>query len=732
GSNPTSGWAVWTAGALADPTTVTGLQFVIDFPNTHLFKPAELLTIDVVTRTAALSSTPGADTTANNSLSASAITRTGATDSPVTALDYSVVSVALATGGLRLEKKITGPGASFIPNGQTFTGKVVCTSLTETTQRDYTMTVDTTTTPATVPVVTVNDLPGGASCTVTETGASGQTTYTATTVIINPLITDPANFPMVTLTNDYQLAGLTVSKKVTTTATVIPTGYAFTVSCTFLGVAVPLAAADASFTLDDAGTRTITGIPVNSNCVVTETDPKGADATIMSATTDSTHSGSSVAVDNTARTATFTRLSPNDVSGVTNTATADNRFDAPAALVVTKKLLGGGSAQFGADKTFIVDVLCTFGATTQYNGTLLLNAGNAWQQVIEHVIAGSDCTFTESGLQGADAVVITPNNGVDTTVGTVTVPGPTVADPSPVVDIDVTNWYLTGSVQVTKTFAGDAGAIDKFARNPVPAIEFEFTLSCTRDGKDVIIPGGQTRTVTAASPVADYTGLASGADCTLTETRTGGASTTRVLDVLGAEVVDGKFTITVDPTVLSASDQAQPALDVENTYRFADVAAAKKVVNTGASAAQSKGPFELTITCTLYGRAIDAAEPAAQSIRADQVVTWTELAEGADCTIAETDTGGATQTTTTLTQADGSTGPVVEGTSVALLPLRWTGASAPNQITFTNSFRLAYTGSTVNFGSLLLFPGGLLLFGGLLLSLTGVRRRGDRGALASE
>ncbi|HNP15511.1 MAG TPA: hypothetical protein PKI99_03505, partial [Terrimesophilobacter sp.] len=76
--------------------------------------------------------------------------------------------------------------------------------------------------------------------------------------------------------------------------------------------------------------------------------------------------------------------------------------------------------------------------------------------------------------------------------------------------------------------------------------------------------------------------------------------------------------------------------------------------------------------------------------------------------------------------------PVVEGTSVALLPLRWTGASAPNQITFMNSFRLAYTGSTVNFGSLLLFPGGLLLFGGLLLSLTGVRRRGDRGALASE
>ncbi len=720
GNAPATGWAVWTAGALADPTVVTGLQFVIDFPASHLFKPAEIVTIDIVTRTAALSATPGADTRANNSLSASAITRTGATDTPVTALDYSVVSVALATGGLRLEKEITGPAASFIPNGQTFVGKVVCTSLTETLERDFTMTVDTTTVPATVPVLTFDDLPGGAECTVTETDASGQTTQTATTIVIDPLIADPANFPMVTLTNDYQFAGLRVSKSVTTTAPVIPTDYAFTVACTFLGVAVPLAPGDASFTLDDTESRTISGIPVNSNCVVTETDARGADATIMSATTDSTHPGSGVVVDNTARTATFTRLSPNNLAGVTNTAAADNRFDAPAALVVTKKLLGGGSAQFGSGKTFSVDVLCTFGATTQYSGALSLNAGNAWQEVIENVIAGSDCTFTETGLQGADAVVITPNDGVDATVGTVTVPGPTVPDPSPVVNIDVTNWYLTGSVEVTKTFAGDAGAIDKFARNPVPAIEFEFTVSCMRDGEAVVIPGGGVRTVTAASPVADYTGLASGAECTLTETRAGGASSTRILDSAGAEILGGTFTVVVDATVLATADQVQPELSVENTFRFAEVAAAKEVVNAGTLA---RGPFEFTLDCTLDGRDIDAAEPAARTIRGGETILWTELAEGADCTIAETDTGGATRTTTTLTAADGSTGAPVSGLVVTLPSLRWTGASAPNRIAFTNSFRLAYTGSNVNSAALILFPGGLLLLGGLFLCLAGGRRR---------
>src|SRR5690606_30018072 len=117
-----------------------------------------------------------------------------------------------------------------------------------------------------------------------------------------------------------------------------------------------------------------------------------------------------------------------------------------------------------------------------------------------------------------------------------------------------------GSVEVTKTFAGDDGAIDKFAMAPVPAVEFEFELSCVRNGEDVIIPGGGTRTVTALSPVADYTGLASGAECTIAETRAGGASLTRILDADGDELPGGVFTVTVDDTVLSATDQVQPEI----------------------------------------------------------------------------------------------------------------------------------------------------------------------------
>jgi hypothetical protein len=720
GPDPAIGWAVWSAGALTDPTIVTGLQFVIDFPADHLFKPAEIVTIDITTRTAALSSTPGADTTANNSLSASAISRTGTTDTPVTALDYSVVSVALATGSVQLTKTVTGPAASFLPDGQVFTGNLVCTSLEETVSYPFTLTADTSTVPATVPGVRFDNLPGGASCTVSETTASGQTTYTATTVIVNPLA-DPTDLPTVELVNDYRFAGITISKTVTTTAPVIPDEYAFTLSCTFLGVAVPLAAVDASFTLNAGDARTVTGIPANSTCVVTETDAKGADATIMTAQTSATHEGASVVVDQAARTATFTRLSPDIVAGVTNTVNADNRFDAPAALIVTKHLAGGGADQFGADKTFLVDILCTFGATTQYDDTVELNAANGWQVVLENIIEGSDCTFTEDGLQGADAVAITPNDGVDTTTGVLVVPGPTDDEPSPIVDIDVTNWYLTGSVEVTKTFAGDDGAIDKFAMAPVPAVEFEFELSCVRNGEDVIIPGGGTRTVTALSPVADYTGLASGAECTIAETRAGGASLTRILDADGDELPGGVFTVTVDDTVLSATDQVQPEIRIENTYRFADVSAAKIVVD--ASNGRGLGPFELTLQCTLDGRDIEAAEPAVASIRGGETATWTGLAEGAECTIEETNTGGATRTTTALTGADGTLGSAVEGISVELEPLRWTGDTAPNHVEFTNSFRLAYTGSSFDFPSLLLLPLGLLLGGALLVGFRTSRRR---------
>ena len=736
GTDPATGWAPLT-GAV-DPTTVTALQFVIDFASSRYFRPGESITVDVPTRTAALSSAPGPNTTANGSLSASAKSITGSVLTTVTALDYSRVSVGLVTGSVRLDKAISGPGASFVPSGQTFTGQLVCTSLTSVTTRPFTFTFNGT---AVVPAfLQFDDLPGGASCTATETAASGQTSFTASTVIVDPKAA-VTSLPTVKMVNDYRLAGLTVGKTVSidpvVEGSVPPTGFSFTVACTFLGQTLTLAAADAAFTLDGGQTRTITGLPARSVCTVVEVDAKGAGSTVLTGQTDSANGGVLTLTDPT-RTAVFT-LSPNTIADapvVTNSVNFNNRFADPALLVLQKLFAGDGAAQFGKTNTaFTVHVRCVFGTTlpVQFDQDVSLTRDSGWKATVAGILSGSVCTITEPSLLGADAVVITPNNGTALGTGVVTIPASSVEDPTPTVAVSITNWYLTGSVRVTKVFAGNEGAVQKFGIDS--GVEFVFSLTCTRDGVDVTIPGttpgtvDRIRTVTAASPVADYTGLASGADCVLTETGTGGAGSTRVTDENGTTIEGGAFTVAVKVPAnlanLDPADQPQPPLQVENTYRFADVSAAK-IVAAPALDAQGRvhdyGQFEFTLACTLDGAPIDAAEPAARKLSAGETVTWTELAENADCTVTETDARGASTTTYLITVPTGTGGTPQPGRAAVLPPLRPTGDPTPNRVTFTNSYALAYTGETRD-ASVAMLPIGLLLTGGVLLGFTWLRRR---------
>ena len=81
--------------------------------------------------------------------------------------------------------------------------------------------------------------------------------------------------------------------------------------------------------------------------------------------------------------------------------------------------------------------------------------------------------------------------------------------------VTLENYYLTGSVEVSKTVLG-AGAA--YGDGP-----FEVTLACVRDGVDVTIADGATRTL-AADGTVSYTLLPSGAECTLTESDPAGAT----------------------------------------------------------------------------------------------------------------------------------------------------------------------------------------------------------------
>src|SRR5699024_8633541 len=104
--------------------------------------------------------------------------------------------------------------------------------------------------------------------------------------------------------------------------------------------------------------------------------------------------------------------------------------------------------------------------------------GNGWGTTIPALVAGAECTITESSLNGADAVLITPNDGTDSTVGVVTIPT-TGTDP---VLVDVTNRFLAGELTVTKDITGAGAALWGTG-------DFEVELVCTLNGDPVRVIG---------------------------------------------------------------------------------------------------------------------------------------------------------------------------------------------------------------------------------------------------
>ncbi|GAA1687224.1 hypothetical protein GCM10009808_00290 [Microbacterium sediminicola] len=536
---------------------------------------------------------------------------------------------------------------------------------------------------------TVANLPQGSVCTVTETddGTAGATSITATPSTGAPTTVDGTSITVdltvdeiaFVITNTFEYASIEIDKTVTVpdppgTVFPVPTGFEYSISCTFDGATV----LNTTFTLDDGDTQRYEDLPARAECIVTETDPREADSTVTSVNViDPTVAPS---VDQPTRVATIPELSPDTDAGATqNFVSYENLYDL-VALVVTKDLEGAGAAQFGEPQTFTVDIVCTFAGETLVNTSVDLSASNAWSASVTGLIAGSECTVTEPDLQGADAVVITPNDGVDTTTGVVTLPDTGVGT------VAVTNWYLTGSLEVTKVFAGAAAA-------QYGTADFELQLSCVRDAVAVDIPGGDLRTVNASSPTALWTNLPTGSECTLSETSTGGAGSTAILDATGGVLVADAtagydFTVTTDPTILSVDDQPQPGLQVQNTFNYAEVTVSK-VVNTDAVDANGDpveyGPFQVLLGCVFDSRLVTADQPMLQTITDGETFTWTGLPEGADCIVAEVDTAGVTSVVHWV--IDGGIPRLPRpGSAADLDPLPAVGPTGQTSVLYVNSF----------------------------------------------
>ncbi len=420
----------------------------------------------------------------------------------------AIVGVHLLNGPIQLSKAITGPGATYAATS--FDVDVTCTldgvdlnlgeasTVTLTAENDYAHRID--------------GIPLGADCTLQEAGdlgAYGETSRSGTPVTLDVDIPagegDPVPEAQVaTITNDYQMTGLSITKQVTTDAVVGDFGpFDFTLACTSI-TGIPITFGDEgttelTFTLTGGETFTApeNTIPVGAECTVAEVDSAAADSTIII--------GDNV-TDNGDGTATVTPgAEPVEVIYT-------NAYDA-GVLAIEKVVDGNGADLYGAGP-FTFEVLCTWQGQTVVDASYDVVAGGT--RTIGPLPTGTVCSVQETFTGGANSTTLEPD-------------GEIVIEPDageiPTVSVMATNTFDVTELVVTKEVTGDEEAASA-------AGEFTIELTCTRpvDGQSVPvdIPGGAQRSIAAGESTV-YPDLPVDATCDLAETDDGGAENTSLV-----------------------------------------------------------------------------------------------------------------------------------------------------------------------------------------------------------
>jgi hypothetical protein len=337
------------------------------------------------------------------------------------------------------------------------------------------------------------------------------------------------------------------------------------------------------------------------------------------------------------------RVDGTTVDGVTADATiADalvevavtNFFDL-GEVQVEKVRDGDGAATWGAGP-FEVELTCVRtvdGVDEQIDipggATRSLSSASVYLATYSDLPLDADCSLVETTTAGATS------SSIDVAVVTVAV------DP---VGFVVTNTFDVGSVEIEKTFAGDGTG--QFVQGP-----FEAALACTLviDGvvTDLGIPGGAARELTSLNGYRNnWQDIPAGADCTVTETRTGGAAS--------VALTDGEF-------IMGAGDVHQVSL--ENTFLLATFSITKSL--TGPFAFEARDLEFIIETSCMWDRdgelvpllpggwPVPPPDPTAPPVTDPQVsvtskisdgvtVTFDNLPASAECSVSEVDSGGAT------------------------------------------------------------------------------------------
>ena len=514
-ANPDGDWVLFgeiddpaVGGSIDVPANATAIKIETDFFD-EMFQPTGQLKIDVTTTTPAQSPTAGADTVAWNTVAVAARTDDDGTKGLSPRSEGNKVGVALATGPLDIEKEVTGAGAAFAPDSFQLT--VECVSQGE--PVDLGDAASVTVTPP--DPVRVDDIPWGSACTVSEDAdAAGNPSFSATTVTI---VSADQTVPVVIATNTYELASLQLGKDISDSA-VDENGdpltygpFTFAVTCTF-PASTPVYAT--GYDADNPMTVTIasdadepapfTGLPAGSDCTATETDDGGADPPPPPAPPAVARSP--------ATPRSIWSSPPTAPSRVTNTVTFTNVF-ATGSVTIAKAFDGAGADQYGTGP-FTANLRCVDSAATDrviYDGDQELNDGNDYSVTVTDLYVDSTCTVTETDDGGATSSSVSPEGPFQVTAASAETP------------VAVTNTFDLGSIRLIKQLEG--GGADDVAGGTA----FTLQLECQVLVNDEIQPvelredDGVITLTTPDDLEATYTGLPTGARCTVTETDSGGA-----------------------------------------------------------------------------------------------------------------------------------------------------------------------------------------------------------------
>ncbi|OFE16268.1 hypothetical protein BA895_19640 [Humibacillus sp. DSM 29435] len=667
-SCPAGSWKPWTTDV--DPADVVALKFETDFDS--LWQPGARLSIDITTTAPAESKTPGADTIAWNTVAQAARTRNGAGSGFAPRSEGNKVGAALATGPIKVTKKVQGPAAVNAP--VSFDLVTTCTSV----GQAVTLANDGKITLAADEEATLSDIPWGSKCTVKDDRAtSGASQFEATTVTV---ARDGQTVPIVIATNTYEFASLVLSKKVTDSALdqngkpVVYGPFGFEVACTFLGEPIYATgySADQPMTASFLAGETarFDDLPAGSECTATETDTRGAKTTTSTGTiADQTVTGTDVIT---------LALTADDAQGGATNAVAFNNTFRVGSLQITKKLAGAG-ADDPTVGTFTVEVSCTLDDVTVYQRTLTLSRDKLTEE-IKNLPDAAKCNVTEPDAGGASSTAITPDMPV-------TIDG----DSAEPLKVTITNTFLLGSVEVTKKIEGDG------ADQVNPKQEFTVRLSCevTVNGevKPIDLGKDAERTLSAAAGLTTTWGdLPDGAICKATETDDGRASASDVAP---------------DSVTVDAKAKTPALLTVTNRFDVGSVTVTKVIDGPAAGQVGDDRVFTVALSCTIEVN----GKPAPVTIDADGIrqlsrgsslsTTWEGLPDKALCSVTETDNGGATGavlTPSSVTVDAAGTTPVAftltntfAGGSVAVVKeIDGDGAGAAADKTFTVALSCTY------------------------------------------